>query len=83
MIGVANANSTHGFLKKLGFYQVAPLEVKVGMGNPFKNVDFTGKNYCYYDQRTLDWWLATAGELLLVRGVWMLEGTFPSGMEAL
>lgn len=58
VVGVANANSTHGFLKKLGFYLVAPLEVKVGMGNPFKNVDFNGKNYCYYDQKTLDWRLA-------------------------
>lgn len=58
VIGVANANSTHGFLKKLGFYLVAPLEVKVGMGNPFKNVDFTGKNYCNYDAETLKWRLA-------------------------
>lgn len=58
VIGVANANSTHGFLKKLGFYLVAPLDVKVGVGNPFKNVDFTSKNYCYYDQKTLDWRLS-------------------------
>lgn len=58
VIGVANANSTHGFLKKLRFYLVAPLEVKVGMGNPFANVDMTEKNHCYYDQETLKWRLA-------------------------
>ena len=58
VIGVANANSTHGFLKKLGFYLIAPLEVKVGMGNPFKNVETEGKNYCYYDAETLKWRLA-------------------------
>lgn len=58
VIGVANANSTHGFLKKLGFYMVAPLEVKVGLGSAFANVDRTEKNYCYYDQETLKWRLA-------------------------
>lgn len=32
VIGVANQNSTYGFLKKLGFYLVAPLDVKIGFG---------------------------------------------------
>lgn len=31
--GVANANSTPGFIKKLGFQLIAPLEVKVGLGS--------------------------------------------------
>jgi GNAT superfamily N-acetyltransferase len=30
--GVANANSTPGFIRKLGFELVAPLEARVGMG---------------------------------------------------
>lgn len=34
VIGVANANSTPGFLKHLGFTLVAPLDVKFGMGTP-------------------------------------------------
>ena len=33
VIGAANANSTHGFLKNLGFYLISPLDVKVGVGN--------------------------------------------------
>lgn len=33
VIGVANANSTHGFLKNLGFYLISPLDVKIGVGN--------------------------------------------------
>lgn len=33
IIGAANANSTHGFLKYLGFYLISPLDVKVGVGN--------------------------------------------------
>ena len=32
VIGVANANSTHGFLKHLGFYLISPLVVKWGWG---------------------------------------------------
>jgi GNAT superfamily N-acetyltransferase len=32
VIGVANANSTHGFVNRLGFQLVAPLSVRVGIG---------------------------------------------------
>lgn len=32
VIGVANANSTHGFVNKMNFQLVAPLAVKVGVG---------------------------------------------------
>ncbi len=55
VIGVANANSTHGFLKNLGFYLIAPLEVKVGLGSPFKKSSYCEKNYIYYDETTLRW----------------------------
>lgn len=38
VIGVANANSTHGFIKKLGFQLVSPLRAMVGMGPlPMRN----------------------------------------------
>lgn len=33
VIGAANANSTHGFLKNFGFYLISPLDVKIGAGN--------------------------------------------------
>lgn len=32
VVGVANANSTHGFTQKLGFQLVAPLKAMVGLG---------------------------------------------------
>lgn len=35
--GVANANSTPGFINKLGFQLVAPLDVKIGFGPIYKN----------------------------------------------
>ena len=37
VIGVANANSTHGFTKKLGFQLVSPLRAMIGVGPlPFR-----------------------------------------------
>ena len=32
IIGVANQNSTHGFINKLGFNLISPLDVKIGIG---------------------------------------------------
>jgi GNAT superfamily N-acetyltransferase len=58
VIGVANANSTHGFLKHLGFYLVAPLEVKVGVGDPYRFDVPSEKNRVAYDEATLKWRLS-------------------------
>lgn len=55
VIGVANANSTHGFLKYLNFYLVAPLEFKVGIGDIFKHANSIEKNKVYYDECILKW----------------------------
>ena len=55
VIGVANANSTHGFLKHLHFYLVAPLEFKVGIGDIFKYASGVEKNRVYYDESILKW----------------------------
>lgn len=45
VVGVANANSTHGFTKKLGFELVSPLRAMIGFGalptcNPGADVQF-------------------------------------------
>lgn len=47
--GVANANSTPGFVRKLGFQLVQPLEARVGVGS--LNVDFTANNRAVQFQR--------------------------------
>jgi len=39
VVGVANQNSTPGFLRKLGFVLVAPLDVRVGLGRPVGNAE--------------------------------------------
>lgn len=54
VIGVANANSTHGFIKHLGFELVGPLIFKVGVGqNLYQREDFTFTS-CW-DKETIDW----------------------------
>lgn len=55
VVGVANANSTPGFLKNLGFTLIKPLDVKIGIGN--LKPDFTA-NYNYsriWDKDLLEW----------------------------
>lgn len=59
VVGVANADSTPGFLNKLGFQHVAPLDVKIGIGK------FRMKNehidYCFerrWTRELLQWRLS-------------------------
>ena len=54
VIGVANAKSTPGFIKHLGFKLIGPLTFKVGVGTnlyPSKNYIFTR----YWDKVIMDW----------------------------
>lgn len=54
VIGVANAQSTHGFLKHLKFKLIGPLTFKIGMGikiYPQKDYTFTR----YWDKEIMDW----------------------------
>lgn len=54
VIGVANAQSTHGFLKHLKFKLIGPLTFKIGMGI---NI-YSKKNYIftrYWDKEIMDW----------------------------
>lgn len=59
VIGVANANSTHGFLKHLGFKLIAPLEFKIGFGDIFKYACNINKNRVFYNDDILKWRLAS------------------------
>ena len=55
--GVANANSTPGFIKKLNFSLVSKLSAQIGIGrrgidfNLHKNTEF----YCDWSEKTLNW----------------------------
>ena len=54
VIGVANDNSTHGFIKDLNFKLIGPLDFKVGIGRriyPQRAYTFTR----YWDKEIMDW----------------------------
>lgn len=54
VIGVANANSTHGFIKHLGFKLIGPLTFKIGVGqNLYQRKDYTFTRY--WDKEIMDW----------------------------
>lgn len=54
VIGVANAQSTHGFLKHLKFKLIGPLTFKVGTGtNIYPQKDYTFTRY--WDKEIMDW----------------------------
>jgi GNAT superfamily N-acetyltransferase len=57
--GVANANSTPGFTKKLGFQLVSPLDAKLGVGRQFaidwERVRQTSEFRCLWDADRLRW----------------------------
>lgn len=54
VIGVANANSTHGFIKHLGFKLIGPLTFKVGVGqNIYPQRDYTFTRY--WNEEIMDW----------------------------
>lgn len=50
VIGVANANSTHGFTKKLGFQPVSPLCAMIGVGRlPLATVEHAGYERIWHE----------------------------------
>lgn len=54
VIGVANAQSTHGFLKNLKFKLVGPLTFKIGTGtNIYPKKDYTFTRY--WDKEIMEW----------------------------
>ena len=54
VIGVANANSTHGFIKNLKFKLIGPLTFKIGVGtNIYPQCDYTFTRY--WDKEIMDW----------------------------
>jgi hypothetical protein len=58
VIGVANAASTSGFLNKLGFQLVAPLQAMVGWGKVSTKDNSHCDFACMRDEAKIDWRLA-------------------------
>jgi GNAT superfamily N-acetyltransferase len=68
--GVANANSTPGFVRKLGFQLVEPLEARVGIGG--LHIDYELSRRCtqferIWSQSGLDWRCSNPGNAIYWR----------------
>ncbi len=55
VVGVSNQNSTHGFIKKLGFQLVGPLDVKLGVGKINFALDQTYSYQRHWTNEALQW----------------------------
>ncbi|HEX8825648.1 MAG TPA: GNAT family N-acetyltransferase [Archangium sp.] len=68
VVGVANANSTPGFTRKLGFQLVAPLEARMGVGPlPAQDPRFTSEFEVLWDHELLGWRLANPSRTYRLR----------------
>jgi GNAT superfamily N-acetyltransferase len=68
VVGVANANSTPGFTRKLGFQLVSPLEARLGMGPlPAQDPRFTSEFEVLWDRELLSWRLANPSRAYRLR----------------
>ena len=57
VVGVANASSTPGFVRKLGFQLVSPLDVRIGLGSP-PPPSAAAQGPCFerlWDENELEW----------------------------
>lgn len=67
IIGVANGNSTHGFVDKLGFSYITSLEVKMGFGTDIspRTDNMTRK---YWDKDLFNWRLGCESQNYMRKG---------------
>lgn len=58
VVGVANQNSTHGLVKRLGFDLVSPLDVRIGFGNLHIDKESGYSLRSSWDSRSIQWRLS-------------------------
>lgn len=82
VIGVANANSTPGFIKKLDFQLIAPLDVRLGIGN-IKSHQMTACSFKrIWDEKSLKWRLNNPNTTYQIRKSHVLAPTNKYGIYA-
>ncbi len=84
VIGVANANSTPGFVNKLGFQFVGTLEAKLGFGK----IDFLENNSTIefskiWNQKSIEWRLANPETKYTIKNNTAYAATEKPGIRAL
>jgi GNAT superfamily N-acetyltransferase len=58
MIGVANQNSSHGLIRKLGFSLVSQLRIKIGFGSMIPEYDHSNRLKSIWTDETMKWRLS-------------------------
>ncbi len=79
--GVANQNSTDGYLRKLGFYLISPLDAKVGIGAVETNAAEAALQP-YWDQSAFGWRLSNPNGRYSRHGAHVLAETGKFGIRA-
>lgn len=83
VVGVANANSTHGFVKKLGFSLVGQLDARVGYGD----IDHSNiQEYCFeriWSKELLQWRIDDPAARYKIAGHKILAHTGTPGVKAI
>ena len=84
VIGVANANSTHGFVNKLGFQWVGKLEAKIGFGKiVHSDIDSDACFVRIWNNQSLVWRLSNpANNYKIVKNI-IYSATDKPGVEAI
>lgn len=68
IIGVANQNSTHGFIKKLGFNLIGKLEVKIYIGSLKEHTNSSNYFRATWNESSLNWRLKCPSSTYFKKG---------------
>jgi GNAT superfamily N-acetyltransferase len=82
IVGVANENSTPGFIKKLGFELIAPLEVKFGIGEIKSKLENTYRFKPFWDLESLKWRLSCPNKKYYENSSTVFTNTDTIGIKA-
>jgi GNAT superfamily N-acetyltransferase len=82
VVGVANANSTPGFVRKLGFSLLTPLDARVGIGSPALSVDFQADFERIWSPEARTWRLRRPGGTYWTRDGHLYAATGYPGIAA-
>ena len=83
VIGVANANSTHGFVNKLGFQLVGKLDAKLGSGKIVKKEENVFDFKKIWNESTLNWRIKNPENKYKIKGNKIYSKTDKPGIEAI
>jgi hypothetical protein len=84
VVGVANANSTPGFINKLGFVNIGGLHAKIGTGRIFRCEKKTDAGYeRHWDRKSLTWRLANPNVCYSIIGNTVYGPTGTLGIKAI